>query len=433
MSCLEKRKITFDYVDCTQIIQTLNPEDLSELEQKLQMELGHYEPSLVGIGPCVTPGIKGLEVVVRCCLKKYGIEKVFAGGPFTSLQTQDWVFYEYLGLKYLIKGEGEIAVCEAVEAVKNGCCLGDCDSVSFEGRSIVNKVENVDDLPFPKRVQLDKEEFSNRRKLKEKGRTAHIVASRGCPYHCDYCVSGNLNIPFRRRSPQNIVSEMSMLKEKYGITDVVFYDDCFFTSVTTVHKEIEAFCKALDDAEVIMTWQIEIRPDILMEISDEEIKVLSDHGCRQMNIGIEKTNSEGASVFGKRFDYNRLKDFLAHVHKICSIRMTGTFILGGKGETEKTVRQLIDASVSMNLDDAEYSPLFVYPDTPIYNEVFNNPKAWLNLILSSNKPWGEIVYETKVLNKSLLIDLVEEAYNTFYEKNNKSDNDRIQDRYHLRG
>lgn len=38
---------------------------------------------------------------------------------------------------------------------------------------------------------------------------------------------------------------MKMLADVYGVTDIVFYDDCFFTSVKTVHKEIQSFCDAL--------------------------------------------------------------------------------------------------------------------------------------------------------------------------------------------
>lgn len=79
-----------------------------------------------------------------------------------------------------------------------------------------------------------------------------------------------------------------------------------------------------------MTWQIEIRPDILVEIFDDELKMLSINGCRQMNIGVEKTYKEGASTLGKRYNYEKLKAYLFHAHQICSIRMTGTFILGVK-------------------------------------------------------------------------------------------------------
>lgn len=432
MACLETNHMTYDYIDCTQIIDTLWPNNLRILEEYLRDELKHYNPLLIGIGPCVTPGVRALEVVSRCCLEIFGKSKVFAGGPFTLLPSQEWFFYENLKLDYLIKGDGEEAVCKAIETLKMGQNLKQCEVVSYPGYSKINIVQDLDKMPFPKRVQLEKNVFSERRRHEKVGtKTAHIVASRSCPYHCDYCVSGNIKIPFRRRSPNNIVAEMKMLVDKYGITDIVFYDDCFFPTPTTVHRDITAFCNALKNADLHLTWQIEIRPDVLVEIKDDELKKLSQHGCRQMNIGVEKTNKYGAMVFGKKFDFERLKTYLSNVHRICSIRMTGTFILGGKDETVTSIRELIKASANMNLDEAEYSPLFVYPDTPIYDEVFSSPREWVDIVIKSDEPWGEVVYENKELDKKTLISLVNEAYECFYGGTNTSK--RIHDRYHLRG
>lgn len=432
MACLEEKNYSFDYINCPEIIDTLYPEDLLRLEGKLRETLIKFDPILVGIGPCVTPGVRGLEVVAKCCLEAFGNERVFAGGPFTMLQSQDWFFYEHLGLSYIIRGDGEEAVCKAIEAMKAGKRLNQCNVVSYPGTTHINILHCLDKMPFPKRIGMEKNSFSDRRRPESTMvKTAHIVASRGCPYHCDYCVSGNIQIPFRKRSFENIAEEMKMLSNQFGISDIVFYDDCFFTSTRKLHSEVEGFCAALDKLGLQMTWQIEIRPDILIELNDDELLELSRYGCRQMNIGVEKTYDDGASIFGKRYDYKKLKEYLAHAHTVVPIRMTGTFILGGKGETLNSVRDLIHASADMNLDEAEYSPLFVYPDTPIYSDVFSDPRSWLDIILSSVEPWGEVVYENSELSKDALIALVDEAYSYFNQERKRTDH--IRDRYHLKG
>ena len=50
---------------------------------------------------------------------------------------------------------------------------------------------------------------------------------------------------FRKRNYKNIVDEMQFLKEKYSITDIIFYDDCFFYNLQTVHRDIFDFCSML--------------------------------------------------------------------------------------------------------------------------------------------------------------------------------------------
>ena len=431
MACLDQKGLSYEYIDCTRIIKTLQENDLKKLKKLLQKKLLKYRPSLIGIGPCVTPGAKGLHTVVDCCVQAVGIEKVFAGGPFTTLPSQDWFFYEMLGLKYLIKGEGEIAVCHAVETIKNGQLLDTCPYVSTLGHPYINILDDLDNMPFPKRMNPKKNRYSDRRRLKEKGLTTHIVASRGCPYHCDYCVSGNMKeIPFRKRSVTSIVAEMKYLKTAYGFTDIVFYDDCFFTSQNKVHKEIERFCIELEKENIDMTWQIEIRPDVLMAITDDELICLAKHGCRQMNIGVEKTYSDGAAIFGKKYDFNKLCEYLSNLHKICKIRTAGTFILGGRNETKETVRELIHASLNMHLDDVGYSPLFVYPDTPIYNDLFTDPKEWLTV--AEDDSIDEVIYENENLSKEQLLGFVDEANEAFFKGKPQAKTSRVKNRYGLK-
>lgn len=431
MACLNQRHMTYEYIDCTRIIDTLRDEDLRRVKNELMARLTNFSPYLVGIGPCVTPGLKGLEVVASCCLDTFGEERVYAGGPFVTLPSQEWFFYERLKLKYLIKGEGEIAVCNAVETIKSGMKLDQCRSVSRSGYSYINVISDLNSLPFPIRINPNQNHYSERRKI-EGELTSHIVASRGCPYRCDYCVSGNLKeIPFRKRSVESIVAEMRFLAESYGVTDIIFYDDCFFTGNNTVHMEIRRFCDEIKKNKLLMTWQIEIRPDIIVEITDDELRLLSECGCRQMNIGVEKTYPDGAAVLGKRYDFSKLCTFLAHLHEVCSIRTTGTFILGGHNETEESVMELILESTKMNLDDVGYSPLFIYPDTPIYKEMFDNPRAWVDIVESS--PIGEVIYETTQLSKERLMDLVNEANEAFFHDKPQEESKRIKDRYHMKG
>lgn len=109
----------------------------------------------------------------------------------------------------------------------------------------------------------------------------------------------------------------------------------------------------------------------------------------------------------------------------------GYIYTGGEKETIESTRKLIRASIDMGLDDAEYSPLFVYPDTPLYDKYFKNPKEWFSVVLNATEPWGEVVYENNKLRKEDLISLIDEAYQDFYQS--RAMIKHVKDRYRLKG
>ena len=352
IACLEMRNLTWDYIDCVEIVRTLTNNSLKQLGIKLEDKLKKYHPQIVGIGPCVTPGARALKVVSDCCVNAFGVDNVFAGGPFVNLPSQDWFFYEYLGLKYLIKGEGEIAVCEAVETIKSGQGLDRCREVSKHNHEYMNYIENLDDLPFPRRVQIEKNKLSDRRKSDNKRDiVAQIVASRGCPYKCTYCVSGNMKaVSFRKRSAKNIISEIKMLVEQYGVTDIVFYDDCFFTGKNTIHKEYlseQKFNYSFHSINLSHSKQKKLK----LEKSEKNIKYQLFHQFSttfqkksSINLGLKK-DKENFDSYHKNLEKILSK---ARNHKTISVQKLKTKI---KKKIKEKEREKINEKVEIELDE----------------------------------------------------------------------------------
>ena len=61
-----------------------------------------------------------------------------------------------------------------------------------------------------------------------------IMTSRGCPFNCSYCCNSAYNALYcheknhvRRRSPQNVIEELKLAKEKWKLRLVSFADDVF--------------------------------------------------------------------------------------------------------------------------------------------------------------------------------------------------------------
>lgn len=84
------------------------------------------------------------------------------------------------------------------------------------------------------------------------------------------------------------------------------------------------------------------------------------------------------------------------------------------------------------MDYAHYNPLFVYPGTPLYQDIFSDDRKWVDIIRNDNLPWGEIVFENETLRRNELLELVDYAYSEFYMGTEYYEDQMITDRFNLK-
>lgn len=431
---LKESGYTWDVLNCSELIDSFYDDELIKFSQELAKLLSKYAPSVIGIGPCITTQLRALKIISEVCSQILPNVPVFSGGPLASLKGQEWVFYEVLKIKYLIKGDGELAVVDTIRAIKETGDITNSRCVSHNGYTHVNVIDDINSIPFPYRNFNTKNIISIRRSGNIKNQAA-MITSRGCPYACNYCVSGNLShsdIPYRKRSIDNILDEIQMLNKIYNINDIVFYDDCFFGESSSVNSNVLKYCNALKARDISVSWQVEMRPDAFCNLFDESIQALRDSGCRQINLGIEKCSDKGMVFLGKQNCWSDLKSKINHIKKIGGFSISATFIFGGESETSKDVIEMIKKSQDLQLDFAHYNPLFVYPGTPIYSSLFDDERTWAEIILADDLPWGEIVYENDSLNKLQLLKLIDYAYSEFYKNTELVEQLMVRDRFNLK-
>ena len=224
---------------------------------------------------------------------------------------------------------------------------------------------------------------------------------------------------------------MIFLRDNYGTTSIIFYDDLFFPNYRTINEDIRKFCKMLEQKRINMKWQIEMRPDFFVELKERSLDLLYRSGCTQINLGIEKMTERGLRFLGKTGNRDGLNEKMNNAKKI-GISLCATFILGGKDEKEDDIVNLVDYAKSLPIDFAQFNPLFVYPGTSLYDDIFSSPEEWVEEVLSSDYPWGEIVYENEYLKTRDLLRLVDYAYAEFYKNSNLAEDIMIKDRFNLK-
>ena len=412
-------------IDGARLCSSMHRDSLQEFLLQLSQELSAPMPRLaIGIGPCTTSSARSIKAISEVCKAVCpGVPLVY-GGPLASIPGQEELFFEEFSASALVPGDGEYAVCSLLTALQRNVPLETVKEIMTPGSTAMscNVVEDLDALPFPyRKTHKGKRGYrlSVRRDLFLPP-FATVVASRGCPYRCPFCMSGLLrNGRYHRRSLSNVIGEIVHLQSQHNVRTVVFYDDTFFPSSNNLSADVQSVVQSFETLTEPICWEIEMRPDILIALEPNLAKQLFQIGCRQINVGIEKGWYKGRKSMGKTVPSEEICIAIEKIRKaVPSMRVTGTFILGGPEETKETIHETVDFAVSLGLLFAHFYPLEVYPGTALFEQTFPgvDPLWWYEQVMKDDLPWGEIVYEAGSLDRGELLRCVADAYKRFYRR-----------------
>ena len=109
--------------------------------------------------------------------------------------------------------------------------------------------------------------------------STNMVASRGCPYRCNWCakpISGNR---FHLREASTVAEEMAMLKQ-FGVEHVWFGDDVFALN----HHWVKQFAEEITKRGGAIPFKVQSRADLMRE---DTVLHLKAAGCAEVWMGVE--------------------------------------------------------------------------------------------------------------------------------------------------
>jgi len=213
----------------------------------------------------------------------------------------------------------------------------------------------LDDLAFPAWHLID---FTRYRPSPHRYRSLPvlpILASRACPYPCDFCPQALFMTrqKHRVRSPENILAEVLYIVERFGVREIEFYDPTFGTR----RKDTMTLCQALYDAKLPVTWSCNSRCDLL---SDELIAAMVRSGCRRILLGIENGDQDLIDAAKKRMKLDEIRRAFKTLHAQ-GVETIAGFMVGLPGETPQSVEKTIRFALEL---DPSYVAFFLAHGTP---------------------------------------------------------------------
>lgn len=283
-----------------------------------------------------------------------------------------------------VYGEGEETLTEIIKAYMNSrrlaaVNLGRIEGIGYLKNNTVQRtperpfIDDLDTIPFPARDLIDMNAYTGWYITKQAPQ-ARMIFARGCPYHCTFCsnkVWKRRGSGVRIRSARNIVDELEMLKNEYGVKE--FFDDGDEFN-NNVPRALE-ICKEIKRRNLGMTWKCQLRCNNLPEAL---VRAMAEAGCWFVHLGIESGNQRTLDGIKKQITLSQAENACQLLKKY-GIKTLGLFMLfnvweenhklchEGVKETNNTLifaNRLLHRGLLTLISSAQTQP---YPGSELYD------------------------------------------------------------------
>jgi len=279
--------------------------------------------------------------------------------------------YLQKGFRCVLLGEAEWTLLEAV----NHLLKGNDDALEqVAGLAYLHKetgdvvkterrglMRNLDQLPFPTRDLIDTDLYRRAWKSAHGYFSLNIVASRGCPYRCNWCAKPIYGDSFSVRSAASVAEEMRQLKYEFGAEHLWFADDIFGLQPKWV-RELASEVQRLDAA---IPFKMQSRVDLM---SPDNVSALRRAGCTEVWMGAESGSQKILDAMDKGTRVDQIARARENL-KRAGIRACYFLQFGYPGETWQDIQNTIKLVRDTRPDDIGVSVSYPLPGTKFFDRV----------------------------------------------------------------
>lgn len=313
------------------------------------------------------------------CARKAGATVLVNGSDATDHSG------EYLdhGADYIMLGEAEWTLLELVETLVgqsdreiagiNGLTYADPGHSSPIRTPPRSLMKDLDLLPVPSRDLVNVRAYRTAWKNSHGFFALNLIASRGCPYKCNWCAKPIYGNAFNVRSPASVAAEMRELRDRYDADYLWFADDLF-----GIRPEwLESLADHVERARAVVPFKMQSRVDLMEEGS---VKALRRSGCNEAWMGVESGSQKILDAMDKGTFVSQVGNASERL-KAHGIRSCFFIQLGYPGETWVEIEKTIQLVRDTQPDDIGVSVAYPIPGTEFHasvNEQLGTKTNWVD-------------------------------------------------------
>jgi anaerobic magnesium-protoporphyrin IX monomethyl ester cyclase len=321
----------------------------------------------------------GFNYLTKMCLTNmreaaFSMSKMAkAGGCKVIVSSSDSTdrYEEYLkeGADFVIIGEAEHTLLELTNYIESGgteyatiqglAYNKDGSVVKTPGRAVLKE---LDSLPLPAWDLVNMEQYKQTW-LKSAGYfSLNMSTTRGCPFKCNWCAKPIYGNRYNSRSPENVVTEIKLLKERYGIDHIWFCDDIFGLKPGWAIE----FSKLIREENISIRFKIQSRADLL--VNAETVKALAEAGCENVWIGAESGSQKILDAMDKGISVEQIGEATV-LMKEAGIKPSFFIQFGYPGELKDDIQLTINMINELLPFEIGISVSYPLPGTSFYEKV----------------------------------------------------------------
>lgn len=342
---------------------------------------------------CYIWNISCIENIVREIHKVLPKTVIWLGGPEVSYDAEA-VLERLPEAAGVMRGEGEetfarLAAGEAVEGVL--------------GITYRNKEGVICENPWRGVMELDKVPFIYQDMTDFVNRIVYYESSRGCPFHCSYCLS-SLDKKLRFRNLELVKQELQFFID-HEVPQVKFVDRTFNCN----HRHaMEIWRYIMEQDRGITNFHFEIAADLLNE---EELRLISRMrpGLIQLEIGVQSVNLETVREIHRTMQFEKVSANVRRIRERGNVHQHLDLIAGLPYEDFDSFHRSFNAVYGLRPDQLQLGFLKV-----LKGSFMDEHKKSYGLVCQSRPPY-EVLY-TRWLSYEdiLLLKGVEEMVEIYY-------------------
>jgi anaerobic magnesium-protoporphyrin IX monomethyl ester cyclase len=348
---------------------------LNDPEKEFQAALDEHRPALVVVYEdnfnflskmCLTR-MREVAFQIAAASERVGAS-VLINGSDASDHLED---YLRNGFRCVFLGEAEFTLLEAVpQLLRNkNAELSGIAGLAYQSSSTGDIVytpkrralRDLDLLPIPARDLIDTSQYRDTWKSIHGYFSLNIVASRGCPYRCNWCAKPIYGDTFSARSPNSVAEEMLLLKHDYNAEHLWFADDIFGLQA----KWVLEFADAVETLNAAVPFKMQSRVDLMTPATTAALRRA---GCAEVWMGVESGSQKILNAMEKGIRVEQVVKARSNLRED-GIRACYFLQFGYPSETWEDIQSTIDLVRDTRPDDIGVSVAYPLPGTKFFKQV----------------------------------------------------------------